>query len=420
MPDEIDGNPQTGKRRGRAAAVDRTAGTPADGPGGRNPDPRSEGRLPADRRGRRAALAAGRREQPAARPARRPHAAGLVLLLRDRGRRGRADRGHLGPLPAARALRPAADHLQPGRPGAPPGAPPRPRRPAGHHGRRARAGPAGGGGPGGRPAADRLAPATPWAGMRPRGRPVPRARTVTTTGEAGGFALAAPIGGSAPGSRPAHARRRAARRGRLGRMDAPSQNPELRSFLESLHPGEPFSGAVAAIERFGVFVALYDGPGHPVFPGAGFITVPELSWRRIGAASEAVHRGQRVTCAFLRFDTWNLEARLSLRAMRPDPFQAFADRTPVGGRLRGQVTELVPFGAFVRVADGIEGLVHLTELARTPVPAPVEAVRVGTARARLWIARARLGAAPFPPRGTGANRRDQCGKWFAVWCHPTP
>src|SRR5690606_536857 len=137
-----------------------------------------------------------------------------------------------------------------------------------------------------------------------------------------------------------------------------------------------------------------------------------------GAASEAVHRGQRVTCAFLRFDTWNLEARLSLRAMRPDPFQAFADRTPVGGRLRGQVTELVPFGVFVRVADGIEGLVHLTELARTPVPAPEEAVRVGTARARRWKARARLGAAPFPHRGTGAKRRDRCGKGSADRVRP--
>ncbi len=62
---------------------------------------------------------------------------------------------------------------------------------------------------------------------------------------------------------------------------------------------------------------------------------------------------------FLQFDEWNLEARLSLRATRPDPFQAFADVTAVGSELCGPVTALAPFGAFVEVSDGIEGLLHL-------------------------------------------------------------
>ncbi|GAA2415176.1 S1 RNA-binding domain-containing protein [Streptomyces coeruleofuscus] len=105
-------------------------------------------------------------------------------------------------------------------------------------------------------------------------------------------------------------------------MGGRCENPELWTFLESLHCGEFLSGTVTVIERFGVFVALDDGPDHPVFPGVGFITVPELSWRRIGAASDAVQVGQRLSCEFLQFDTWNLEARLSLRATQPDPFQA--------------------------------------------------------------------------------------------------
>ncbi|WP_243081835.1 S1 RNA-binding domain-containing protein [Streptomyces sp. 891-h] len=108
-------------------------------------------------------------------------------------------------------------------------------------------------------------------------------------------------------------------------LGGPSENPELWAFLESLRCGELLSGTVTALERFGVFVALDDGPEHPVFPGVGFITVPELCWRRIEAASDVVHVGQRVSCEFLQFDTWNLEARLSLRATRPDPFQVFAD-----------------------------------------------------------------------------------------------
>ncbi|MGP3991759.1 S1 RNA-binding domain-containing protein [Streptomyces sp. 3N207] len=162
-------------------------------------------------------------------------------------------------------------------------------------------------------------------------------------------------------------------------MVEPSEYPELWEFLSALRRGELLSGTVTAIERFGVFVALDDGPAHPVFPGVGFITIPELSWRRIEAADDVVRTGQRVSCEFLQFDTWNGEARLSLRATQPDPFQAFADRTAVGRTLRGQVTKLVPFGAFVQVADGIEGLVHLRELTRTPVEAPEDAVQVGDA-----------------------------------------
>lgn len=158
---------------------------------------------------------------------------------------------------------------------------------------------------------------------------------------------------------------------------AATENPELWTFLKRLVRGEVLSGTVAAIESFGVFVALDEGPGHPVFPGVGFITIPELSWRPFGAATDIVRVGERVSCEFLQSDTWNGEARLSLRAMRPDPFQAFADRVSPGQALHGTVTRLVPFGAFVEVADGIEGLVHLDELAPTPVRRPEDVVRAG-------------------------------------------
>ncbi|WP_427917537.1 S1 RNA-binding domain-containing protein [Streptomyces sp. cg40] len=155
--------------------------------------------------------------------------------------------------------------------------------------------------------------------------------------------------------------------GRVRLAMTATENPELWAFLTSRQPGEVLSGTVAAIERFGVFVALDDGPEHPVFPGVGFITIPELSWRRIDAASDVVRVGQRVSCEFLQFDDWNGEARLSLRAMRPDPFAVFAEGVTVGRALHGQVTKVVPFGVFVRVADGIEGLVQLRELAEPPV-----------------------------------------------------
>lgn len=160
-------------------------------------------------------------------------------------------------------------------------------------------------------------------------------------------------------------------------MGGPSENPELWAFLESLHRGEFLSGTVTAIERNGVFVALDDGPAHPVFPGVGFISFAELSWRRFGATSDVVQVGQRVSCEFLQFDTWNLEARMSLKATQPDPFQLFADTIVVGQKQPGQVTKLIPFGAFVQVAHGIEGLVHLRELSWPPAETPSDVVRVG-------------------------------------------
>ncbi|NGY63943.1 S1 RNA-binding domain-containing protein [Lentzea sp. NEAU-D13] len=124
------------------------------------------------------------------------------------------------------------------------------------------------------------------------------------------------------------------------------------------------SGTVAAIERFGVFVKLDDGPDHPLFAGVGFVSPAELSWRRISSTSDAVQLGQRVTAEFLQYDTWNMEARLSLKATQPDPLRTFSDVVTVGQELRGRVTMLVPFGVFVEIADGVEGLVPVPDLAQ--------------------------------------------------------
>ncbi|WP_203184163.1 S1 RNA-binding domain-containing protein [Streptomyces pratensis] len=140
-------------------------------------------------------------------------------------------------------------------------------------------------------------------------------------------------------------------------MDWKSESPELWSFLESLDHGEKLSGTVAAIERYGVFVALDDGPRHPLFPGAGFITIPELSWRHMDAPEDVVQVGQRVSCEFLQFDTCNAEARLSLCALQPDPLPAFAERIGVGQVTHGTVDKVLPFGAFVSLGDGVVGLV---------------------------------------------------------------
>ncbi|MFI8515364.1 S1 RNA-binding domain-containing protein [Streptomyces sp. NPDC085460] len=155
-------------------------------------------------------------------------------------------------------------------------------------------------------------------------------------------------------------------------MDWQSESPELWAFLESLRCGDILSGTVAAIERFGVFVALDDGPAHPLFPGVEFIVIPELSWQHINAPTDVVQVGQRVSCEFLQFDTYNAEARLSLKALEPDPLRAFADRTPVGQEIRGTVENTVPIGVFVDLGDGIIGLIPSKEVYGLPAVSPVE------------------------------------------------
>ncbi|MET9229494.1 S1 RNA-binding domain-containing protein [Lentzea sp. NPDC003310] len=91
--------------------------------------------------------------------------------------------------------------------------------------------------------------------------------------------------------------------------------PELHAYLDGLRPGQVLSGTVAAVENFGVFVALDDSPPHPFYAGVGFVRVPDVSWNY----DVTVEVGQRVAGEFAEYDTWQMEARLSLKALQPDP-----------------------------------------------------------------------------------------------------
>ncbi len=160
-------------------------------------------------------------------------------------------------------------------------------------------------------------------------------------------------------------------------MDWQSESPELWAYLESLHRGDILSGTVAAIEPFGVFVALDDGPDHPIRPGVGFLGIPELSWRCFDDPIDVLQVGKRVACEFLGFDTYDAEARLSLKALEPDPFEAFADRTVGGQEFCGTVEKVVPIGIFVDLGDGFVGLVPSREIDGRPAAGPAEGFEVG-------------------------------------------
>lgn len=105
--------------------------------------------------------------------------------------------------------------------------------------------------------------------------------------------------------------------------------------------------------------------------------VSELSWRHIDYPGEVVEVGQEVTVEVLDIDMDRERVSLSLKATQEDPWQHFARTHTIGQVAPGKVTKLVPFGAFVRVEEGIEGLVHISELAERHIEMPEQIVQVG-------------------------------------------
>ncbi|MDY5128876.1 30S ribosomal protein S1 [Actinotignum urinale] len=148
-----------------------------------------------------------------------------------------------------------------------------------------------------------------------------------------------------------------------------SQSQARGEFLHQLQRGQVREGFVSSIVNFGAFVDLggVDGLVH----------VSELSWKHIDHPSEVVEVGQRVKVEVLDVDMDRERVSLSLKATQEDPWQSFARIHAIGQIVPGRVTKLVPFGAFVRVEDGIEGLVHISELASRHIDAPEEVVKVG-------------------------------------------
>jgi small subunit ribosomal protein S1 len=148
-----------------------------------------------------------------------------------------------------------------------------------------------------------------------------------------------------------------------------SQSEGRKKFLESLQKGERRKGTVSSIVNFGAFVDLggVDGLVH----------VSELSWRHVEHPSEVVAVGQEVEVEVLDVDMERERVSLSLKATQADPWKEFEAKHRAGQVIEGEVTKIVPFGAFVRVAEGIEGLVHISKLSEQHVESADQVVQVG-------------------------------------------
>jgi small subunit ribosomal protein S1 len=144
---------------------------------------------------------------------------------------------------------------------------------------------------------------------------------------------------------------------------------ERQDILAKLVKGQILPGAVSSIVDFGAFVDLggIDGLVH----------ISELSWSHVNHPSEVVQVGDKVEVMVLDVDMSRERISLGLKQTQDDPWKQLVKQFPVGTILEGKVTKLVPFGSFVEIGEGIEGLVHISEMAKGHVEKPEDVVSVG-------------------------------------------
>jgi small subunit ribosomal protein S1 len=148
------------------------------------------------------------------------------------------------------------------------------------------------------------------------------------------------------------------------------ERKEVRQqILDRLQPGLVVEGQISNIVDFGAFVDL-DGID-------GLIHISELSWSHVNHPSEILTIGDTVQVKVLDIDRDRQRISLGLKQTQEDPWQRIMDTYNVGDELAGKVTKVVTFGAFVEILDGVEGLVHISELAGHHVESPREIVHPG-------------------------------------------
>jgi small subunit ribosomal protein S1 len=141
------------------------------------------------------------------------------------------------------------------------------------------------------------------------------------------------------------------------------------ALISELHPGEIRHGRVTSLATFGAFVDLGGADG--------LIHVSELSWTRVGHPSEVLQVGQEVDVAVVHVDPETKKIALSLKQAQPDPWSQLISHVRPGQIVPATITRLTKFGAFARLEDGVEGLIHISELADRHVANPSQVVQEG-------------------------------------------
>src|SRR3989449_2066052 len=151
-------------------------------------------------------------------------------------------------------------------------------------------------------------------------------------------------------------------------LEAARKDPR-QQILDRLNPGDVVEGQISNICDFGAFVDL-DGMD-------GLIHISELSWSHVNHPSEVLEIGQTVKVKVLDIDRERQRISLGLKQTQSDPWQQVVDTYSEGDVVDGKVTKVVTFGAFVEILAGVEGLVHISELAQHHVENPREVVAQG-------------------------------------------
>lgn len=139
--------------------------------------------------------------------------------------------------------------------------------------------------------------------------------------------------------------------------------------INELKEGEVRHGRVSSLCDFGAFVDLGGADG--------LVHLSELAWRQVSHPREVLQVGQEVDVYVLNVDREKKKIALSLRRLQPEPWTTIADRYSPGDVVQGTITKLATFGAFARVEDGIEGLIHISELGEGHIVHPRNVVKEG-------------------------------------------
>ena len=148
------------------------------------------------------------------------------------------------------------------------------------------------------------------------------------------------------------------------------RSEQRQKFLDSVTPGDRVTGIVKNITDFGVFVDLSGMDG--------LLHITDMSWGRLNHPSEMVGIGQAVDVVILEVNREKERVSLGLKQLQNNPWENIENRYPVGHKVRGKVTKLVAYGAFVEVEEGVEGLIHVSELSWTKrIARPSDVLAVG-------------------------------------------
>jgi small subunit ribosomal protein S1 len=143
-----------------------------------------------------------------------------------------------------------------------------------------------------------------------------------------------------------------------------------RNLLESIQPGQVRKGIVKNITDFGAFIDL-DGMD-------GLLHITDMSWGRISHPSEMLKQGEEIQVMIIEVNRDRERVSLGLKQTTKNPWDEIDQKFPVGAKVHGKVVNLVPYGAFVEIEPGVEGLVHITEMSWTKrITKPSELLKVG-------------------------------------------